>query len=221
MRGEHPDVVVLDLMMPILSGWDVLRERSPRRLDQEDPGHRRQRQPRSRRSPPPSTKASAPSCRSRSTSRRSARSSGAVSPRARTARSSSWASRTAIAAMFTMSFTSTPRWSTCTGLAIPGESGRSPPRRRGARAACRRCWPASRLGKMRTLASPWIGSRGSSSLRDLARTTAVSACISPSMIRSGPALLDDLDRVAHLLGARDASSSRSSRTRAWRRAARD
>ena len=28
MRGEHPDVVVLDLMMPILSGWDVLRERS-------------------------------------------------------------------------------------------------------------------------------------------------------------------------------------------------
>lgn len=31
MRSEHPDVVVLDLMMPILSGWDVLRER------QEDP----------------------------------------------------------------------------------------------------------------------------------------------------------------------------------------
>ncbi|HEX2123924.1 MAG TPA: response regulator [Thermoanaerobaculia bacterium] len=28
MRNEHPDVVVLDLMMPILSGWDVLRERS-------------------------------------------------------------------------------------------------------------------------------------------------------------------------------------------------
>jgi CheY-like chemotaxis protein len=28
MRGEHPDVVVLDLMMPILSGWDVLRERA-------------------------------------------------------------------------------------------------------------------------------------------------------------------------------------------------
>jgi CheY-like chemotaxis protein len=28
MRAEHPDVVVLDLMMPILSGWDVLRERS-------------------------------------------------------------------------------------------------------------------------------------------------------------------------------------------------
>ena len=27
MRGEHPDVVVLDLMMPILSGWDVLQER--------------------------------------------------------------------------------------------------------------------------------------------------------------------------------------------------
>lgn len=27
MRAEHPDVVVLDLMMPILSGWDVLRER--------------------------------------------------------------------------------------------------------------------------------------------------------------------------------------------------
>jgi len=27
MRVEHPDVVVLDLMMPILSGWDVLRER--------------------------------------------------------------------------------------------------------------------------------------------------------------------------------------------------
>ena len=32
MRGEHPDVVVLDLMMPILSGWDVLRER----MDEED-----------------------------------------------------------------------------------------------------------------------------------------------------------------------------------------
>jgi CheY-like chemotaxis protein len=28
MRGEHPDVVVLDLMMPVLSGWDVLRERA-------------------------------------------------------------------------------------------------------------------------------------------------------------------------------------------------
>jgi CheY-like chemotaxis protein len=28
MRSETPDVIVLDLMMPILSGWDVLRERS-------------------------------------------------------------------------------------------------------------------------------------------------------------------------------------------------
>jgi CheY-like chemotaxis protein len=28
MRSDHPDVVVLDLMMPIMSGWDVLRERS-------------------------------------------------------------------------------------------------------------------------------------------------------------------------------------------------
>ena len=27
MRNDHPDVVVLDLMMPVLSGWDVLRER--------------------------------------------------------------------------------------------------------------------------------------------------------------------------------------------------
>ncbi len=27
MRREHPDVVVLDLMMPVLSGWDVLEER--------------------------------------------------------------------------------------------------------------------------------------------------------------------------------------------------
>jgi len=27
MRNHHPDVVVLDLMMPIVSGWDVLRER--------------------------------------------------------------------------------------------------------------------------------------------------------------------------------------------------
>jgi len=27
MRDHHPDVVVLDLMMPIVSGWDVLRER--------------------------------------------------------------------------------------------------------------------------------------------------------------------------------------------------
>ena len=34
MRSEHPDVVVLDLMMPIVSGWDVLRERS------EDPNLR-------------------------------------------------------------------------------------------------------------------------------------------------------------------------------------
>jgi len=28
MHEQHPDVVVLDLMMPILSGWDVLRERA-------------------------------------------------------------------------------------------------------------------------------------------------------------------------------------------------
>src|SRR5688500_18928023 len=28
MRAEHPDVVVLDLMMPLVSGWDVLRERA-------------------------------------------------------------------------------------------------------------------------------------------------------------------------------------------------
>jgi CheY-like chemotaxis protein len=27
MRSARPDVVVLDLMMPVLSGWDVLRER--------------------------------------------------------------------------------------------------------------------------------------------------------------------------------------------------
>lgn len=27
MRKKRPDVVVLDLMMPVLSGWDVLRER--------------------------------------------------------------------------------------------------------------------------------------------------------------------------------------------------
>ena len=28
MRSDPPDVVVLDLMMPVLSGWDVLRERA-------------------------------------------------------------------------------------------------------------------------------------------------------------------------------------------------
>jgi CheY-like chemotaxis protein len=28
MRQEHPSIVVLDLMMPIVSGWDVLRERA-------------------------------------------------------------------------------------------------------------------------------------------------------------------------------------------------
>ena len=28
MRRDHPAVVVLDLMMPIVSGWDVLKERS-------------------------------------------------------------------------------------------------------------------------------------------------------------------------------------------------
>jgi len=27
MRASHPSVVVLDLMMPVLSGWDVLKER--------------------------------------------------------------------------------------------------------------------------------------------------------------------------------------------------
>lgn len=27
MRAARPDVVLLDLMMPVLSGWDVLRER--------------------------------------------------------------------------------------------------------------------------------------------------------------------------------------------------
>ena len=28
MRARHPDVVVLDLMMPVLSGWDVLQQRA-------------------------------------------------------------------------------------------------------------------------------------------------------------------------------------------------
>ena len=28
MRGDRPDIVILDLMMPMVSGWDVLRERS-------------------------------------------------------------------------------------------------------------------------------------------------------------------------------------------------
>jgi CheY-like chemotaxis protein len=28
MRRDHPSVVVLDLMMPVLSGWDVLQERA-------------------------------------------------------------------------------------------------------------------------------------------------------------------------------------------------
>ena len=28
MRKERPNIVVLDLMMPIVSGWDVLRERA-------------------------------------------------------------------------------------------------------------------------------------------------------------------------------------------------
>jgi CheY-like chemotaxis protein len=28
MRDQFPDVVVLDLMMPLVSGWDVLRERA-------------------------------------------------------------------------------------------------------------------------------------------------------------------------------------------------
>ena len=28
MRREHPAVVVLDLMMPMVSGWDVLKERA-------------------------------------------------------------------------------------------------------------------------------------------------------------------------------------------------
>jgi CheY-like chemotaxis protein len=27
MRSQHPDIVVLDLMMPVVSGWDVLQER--------------------------------------------------------------------------------------------------------------------------------------------------------------------------------------------------
>src|ERR1700686_1464846 len=44
----------------------------------------------------------------------------------------SCASTTAMAAMLTMSLTSTPRWSTCTGLAIPWRMGpiaSAPPRR--------------------------------------------------------------------------------------------
>jgi len=28
MRSDPPDIVILDLMMPLVSGWDVLRERS-------------------------------------------------------------------------------------------------------------------------------------------------------------------------------------------------
>ena len=28
MRRDRPDIVILDLMMPMVSGWDVLRERA-------------------------------------------------------------------------------------------------------------------------------------------------------------------------------------------------
>jgi CheY-like chemotaxis protein len=35
MQSQHPDVVVLDLMMPMVSGWDVLRARA------EDPALRK------------------------------------------------------------------------------------------------------------------------------------------------------------------------------------
>lgn len=37
MRAEHPDVVVLDLMMPVVSGWQVLEERASEQSLKEIP----------------------------------------------------------------------------------------------------------------------------------------------------------------------------------------
>lgn len=37
MRAERPDLVVLDLMMPVVSGWDVLEERAAEQRLKEIP----------------------------------------------------------------------------------------------------------------------------------------------------------------------------------------
>ena len=107
------------------------------------------------------------------------------------------ASVAAIAVMLTMPRAVTEGVSTCAGLAGPMRIGPIGSASAITRVNCSAVAPASRLGKISTFASP-LSLQSTITRARATSDSAVSACISPSISKSGLRAADELQRLAHL-----------------------